>query len=306
MQKRKLEDLNLMDDFLMNRVMADTVYGEEFARTLLGIIFQREIGPLTIIPQKVEYGLDTDCHGIRMDVYMDEEEAGIFDLEPDQTGTVEGRNSLPRRVRFYHSKLDVAALESGSDYKSLRNVCVIFVTTYDPFDKKRMVYTIKNSCEEEPQLPYDDGAKTIFLYTKGKNGNPPVELAELLRYMENTSEKNACNGNLEKLHRMVQHTKQDAKVGLAYMKWNEIRDMWWQEGKLEGRREGKQEGKQEGTILFAIKIVKKMLQQNQSMEEISQFTELPPHLAKKIVRQINVHPEWDGEQILKGIQEQEK
>lgn len=104
--------------------------------------------------------------------------------------------------------------------------------------------------------------------------------------------------SLEKLHRMIQHTKQDAKVGLAYMKWNEVQDMW--------RQEGKREGKQEGTILFAIKIVKKMLKQNHSMEEISQFTELPIHLAKKIVGQINVHPEWDGEQILKGIQEQEK
>lgn len=260
MQTRKLEELNLMDDFLMNRIMSDATYGEEFARILLGVIFRREIGHLSIIPQRVEYGMDTHCHGIRLDVYMDEENAGIFDLEPDQTSSVESRRSLPKRVRFYHARIDTTALESGRDYKNLRNVCVIFITTYDPFDKGRMVYTIKNCCTEEPQLEYEDGARSVFLYTRGVKGNPSTELVELLRYMENTTEKNVCNENLEKIHEIVQHTKQDAKVGLAYMKWNEIQSMWRQEGKQEGIREGrqegmrkgKQEGKQEGKILFAI------------------------------------------------------
>ena len=39
-----------------------------------------EIGHLSIIPQKVAYGMDTHCHCIRLDVYVDEENAGIFDL----------------------------------------------------------------------------------------------------------------------------------------------------------------------------------------------------------------------------------
>ena len=39
-----------------------------------------------------------------------------------------------------------------------------------------MVYTIKNSCIEVPELEYEDGAQTIFLYTRGREGNPPEEL----------------------------------------------------------------------------------------------------------------------------------
>ena len=31
-----------------------------------------------------------------------------------------------------------------------------------------MIYTIRNQCGENSELPYDDGARTIFLYTKGK------------------------------------------------------------------------------------------------------------------------------------------
>lgn len=38
-----------------------------------------------------------------------------------------------------------------------------------------MVYTIQNKCVEEPDMPYADGALSIFLYTRGTEGNPPQE-----------------------------------------------------------------------------------------------------------------------------------
>lgn len=43
-----------------------------------------------------------------------------------------------------------------------------------------MEQRISSKCEEIPDLPYDDGAKTLFLYTKGTEGNPPEELKKLL------------------------------------------------------------------------------------------------------------------------------
>ena len=274
MLKRTLKDLNLTDDFLINRVMSDATYGEEFAKILLGTIFHREIGPLVVIPQKVEYGIETECHGIRLDVYMEEKDAGIFDMEADRNWSLKDRQSLPKRVRFYHAKIDAGALESGGEYRDLRNVCVIFITTYDPFDKKRMVYTIKNCCTEEPDLPYEDGARTIFLYTRGVNGNPPEDLSELLRYMEDTTEKNVCNENIRRLHEMVQHTKQDAKAGLAYMKWYEIESMCREEGREEGKKEGE------------YKIICNMLRDSQSPEIISKYTEQPIEYIYQVQRQM--------------------
>ena len=73
-------------------------------------------------------------------------------------------------MRFYHAKIDAGSLASGEEYSGLRNVVVIFITTYDPFGLGRMVYTIKNGCVEVPEMPYDDGAQTIFLYTGGDSG----------------------------------------------------------------------------------------------------------------------------------------
>lgn len=71
---------------------------------------------------------------------------------------------------------------------------------------------ISSKCEEIPDLPYDDGAKTLFLYTKGIEGNPPEELKKLLRYMEHSSAENADTQDLRELHEMVTEVKCDRKV----------------------------------------------------------------------------------------------
>lgn len=120
------------------------VVGPGFSKKVLAMILGREIGTLSVAAQKAYPGENTDRHGIRLDV----------------------------------------CLARGMEYGALRNVVVIFITTYDPFGLNRMVYTISNKCEEVPDMPYDDGAKTLFLYTKGTEGNPPEELRQLLHYME--------------------------------------------------------------------------------------------------------------------------
>ena len=113
-----------------------------------------------------------------------------------------------------------------------------------------MVYTIKNSCVEVPELEYEDGAKTIFLYTRGKEGNPPEELKQLLHYMEHSSIENASTESLKKLHRMVTAVKRDGEVGLAYMKSFEREARIRREGQTqEIIRLGRKFGKSEEEIL---------------------------------------------------------
>ena len=125
---------------------------------------------------------------------------------------------------------------------------VIFIMPYDPFELDRMVYTVKKSCVEVPDMPYDDGDRTIFLYTGGTEGHPTEQLRQLLHYMENSVAENACTKELRELHKMVMAVKQDGEVGLAYMKSFEIEEKIRQEGIEEGRQEGIEEGEVSGTI----------------------------------------------------------
>lgn len=94
---------------------------------------------------------------------------------------------------------------------------------------------------EMPELPYEDGARTIFLYTRGKRGNPPESLRQLLQYMEHTTKENAGTEELRKLHEMVTAVKTDGEVGFAYMKFFELEERTLEKGIRQGRAEGRAE-----------------------------------------------------------------
>ncbi len=221
MERRKtLEEMNLLDDFLFGSVVAYPEIGERFVRSLLKTIFGREFKHLSVTAQKVLYGANTNLHGARLDVYMEpevedsfEERATVYDIEPDLKDFPADKKALPRRIRFYHGKIAARSLNSGADYNTLKNVVVIMIMPYDPFDLNRMMYTIKNKCVEVPEMEYEDGASTLFFYTKGTEGVPNEAVKQLLHYMEDTTYENAVNEELREIHRMVETVKKDSEVG---------------------------------------------------------------------------------------------
>lgn len=218
-QIKTLEEMNLLDDFLFSSVVSYPEIGERFVGSLLKTIFGREFKHLTVTAQKVFYGADTKLHGARLDVYT-EADAGadaegrttVYDIEPDRNNSLADIKALPRRMRFYHGKIAARSLSSGTDYDSLKNVVIIMILPFDPFGLNRMVYTVKNKCMEVPEMKYEDGASTLFLYTKGTMGIPSEAVRQLLHYMENTTYENAVNKELREIHRMVETVKEDPEV----------------------------------------------------------------------------------------------
>ena len=78
--------------------------------------------------------------------------------------------------------------------------------------------------DAEPDVPYDDGAKTIFLYTRGTKGQVSEEVRQFLRYMENSTSENAVNDTLRDFHHIVETVKKDREVSVKYMKRAEGRE----------------------------------------------------------------------------------
>ncbi len=66
-------------------------------------------------------------------------------------------------------------------------------------------------------MPYNDGAKTIFLYTQGTKGDIPSDLQELLGYMADTKVENATTDTLRELQSMVDVAKGDTEVSRKAM-----------------------------------------------------------------------------------------
>lgn len=250
MARRKLEELNVLDNFLFQQLVSRGKDGEDFCRRLLEPILGKKIGRVKITPQKSIAGLDTDLHGIRLDAYVEatesdvdmEIESEIYDIEPNRT--VE-RERLPKRTRFYQGLIDARLLDGGWDYRLLKKVVVIMILPYDPFDKNRMVYTIKNQCVEDSSVEYEDGATKIFLNTKGIAESASQELQTMLKYIENSIAENAVNENIQAIHNYVETVKNDKDVEVQYMKSWEVEQLIREEAQAEGYAEGRKEGMEE-------------------------------------------------------------
>ena len=250
-ERKKLEELNLLDDFLFNAMMTYPEMGEKFTRKILKLLFNREFRNLKVIAQKSYGGLNTDLRGARLDVYVESddsaeidvsEDASIYDLEPDKNDKAKYIAAFPQRIRFYHAIIDSRSLKSGEDFGKLKRVYVIFICNYDPFGYDRVKYTIRNMCVEEPEMPYDDGAQTTVLYTKGTKGDDiSEELRQFLNYMENTTQTNAVNDTLKDIQKMVDIVKRDGEVSLSYMKGFERDTIMYEKGQEAERQNTERE-----------------------------------------------------------------
>lgn len=245
---KTVQELNLMDDFLMQEVVMDEEYGLEFCQILLRTILNRNV---KVVQVKVQNQITTGQVGrraIRLDVYLEEEPieedidlGSIYDVEVQKEDTKE----LPQRTRYYQALIDSKMLKAGVPYKKLKDLWIIMITPVDLFGRDRMCYTFENRCVEEPDLALNDGARKIFLYSKGKVGSRE-DLKELLEYMENSTEENVVDATTQKLHEIVANVKQKEEVGVRYMKAIEYEEMIRERAEREGREKGEREGKAEG------------------------------------------------------------
>lgn len=222
-ERRRIEELSLIDDFMFTEASVD----KDTAQILLRLIIKRatglSVGKLVIESQKTINGMDTDRHGIRLDVAVGEIETEggrtvqLFDIEPNNIESEE----LPRRSRYYEALTDVKVLESGNAYDKIPDLWMIWILPYDPFNMNHMIYSVKNRVEEFPEIDYNDGVRKLFLYTGGTNGGTEA-LKNLLAYMQNSIVENAVDEELKELHSNVERLKGKKEIGVKYMHVQEM------------------------------------------------------------------------------------
>lgn len=261
--KKPLEDLNVIDDFLMNRLASDKEVGETFCRVVLSTLLQREIGKVNVTVQKVLPPACPDLKGIRLDVKVEEPvervhddgikdkaAMNIYDIEPH---LVAGTN-LPRHNRFYQALADSSNLKSGeNDYRHLPDLYVLMILDKDPFGYDYMMYRIRNKCEEVDELDYEDGLRFYYFYTGGnKGGNDQIKT--MLRYIRNSREENATDSATKKIHKLAEKVKIHPEVRKSYMLWEEYVYLLKKELRPEVKEEVREEVKAEITEEFREKV----------------------------------------------------
>lgn len=225
---KTLEELNVLDDFLMNAIVSTPEVGEVFCKTVLSVLLQRKIGKVRVLSQRMLPPVTPDHRGIRMDVEIQEFETeneakipvNIYDLEPNLRRGVH----LPRHNRFYQAKVDARHMKSGEkEFVRLPNLYVITITNYDPFGYDYMMYRIVNRCKEVPELSYDDGLEFVYFYTGGHKGGDE-SIKAMLNYFQNSHKENAVDTATEKISEIVEQVRGMPKVRNEYMTLGDIID----------------------------------------------------------------------------------
>lgn len=237
MRKKTIQELTIIDNFMFGAVMMIPENCKEFLERTLGIAIERmEISKEKSIVYNPEY------KGIRLDIYAKDENNTHYNVEMQALKVAD----IMKRSRYYHSQLDMELLLSGNSYKNLPETYVIFICDFDPFGQGKYRYTMKQVCEEAPELELDDGAHTIFLSTKGENPEEiPKGLVTFLEYVKAPlaeSEKDFQDEYIAKLQDSIKSIKVSREMGARYMTFQELLADEREQGRVEGRVEGQAKG----------------------------------------------------------------
>ena len=246
-KQKQLNELILLDRFLFASVMED----DRSLELLLSIIMGEEITLRQPSQVEKEFRTMPWLRSIRLDVYNVDDKNRIYDAEVQEKNT----GNLAKRSRFYQALIDSTLLAPGRDvsFHHLPESYLIMITPFDLWGYGKYRYTFRMRCEEQPDLYLEDGIGRIFLNTRGTNdGEVNPELAELLHYMENSTDETAemCRSEkVRELHRRVSEVKASEEFGVKYMQAWEEKIYERMEGKEEGLAEGMEKGMEKGREL---------------------------------------------------------
>lgn len=235
--KKTLSELTIKDNFVFGAVMCEEPNCRRFLEMVLDFPIERiEVNKEKSIVYHPEY------KGVRLDVYAKDEKRTHYNVEMQAIK----EPALGKRARYYHSHIDMEILLSGDDYSKLPNTYVIFVCDFDPFMRGKYCYTFENLCLEDKELSMQDGAKSIFLNTRGKNNDEvPIEMIAFLDFVKadlKESTKDFHDDFVRQLQNSVQKVKSSRRMEENFMI---LREMLRDE-----RAEGKAEGKAESVLIL--------------------------------------------------------
>jgi len=274
--KRTLDDLTIQDDYMFKKVMEN----EAICTKMLERILHIKIGKITYREAEKSLDMKLESKGIRLDVYVQDEEGTVFDIEMQTTNY---RSELKRRGRYYQSIMDLDLLKKGELYEQLNQTYIIFICTFDLFGFNRHIYTFSNRCLEVPGLDLDDKATKIFLNSKGTADDVDDDLKAFLQYVNGVITEDPL---VQEIHQEVHEIKQNEKWRDEYMfmadKIRFIQQEAIEEGMATGMQKGMVTGMQKGMVTGMQKgrtdgqkeIIANMLKQQLDCAQISKLTGL--------------------------------
>ena len=210
-----------------------------------------------------------------------------------------------KRMRYYQGMIDLNILNKGIDYEELNKSFVIFICTFDLFEKNRYIYTFQNICREDTSILLKDDEIKVVVNVNGTVGNISNELKAVLDYIA----KGIANTNYtQKLDAAVQRVKNDEEWRHEYMTLY-MRDMENQKiGQKIGEKIGQKIGEKIGRLAEKISLIRENKNEYDD-DTLSKFYRITKPECQKIISYINNYSNLNDDDIaekLLNIEEDEE
>ncbi|MCR5777680.1 MAG: Rpn family recombination-promoting nuclease/putative transposase [Lachnospiraceae bacterium] len=274
-EKKPFEQLTITDNYMFQAVMKDPKH----VKPLLEMVLGKKVKRIEIIePEKVvETGYDS--RGIRMDVYVEDDEGTVYDVEMQASK----KRHFGKRFRYYQSAIDVDVVNKGEGFGKLKKSFIIFITTYDPYGKGWYMYPFETICSWDSDIKMNDSAMRIVLNTKGtkdKEGHEvSEEIKEMLSYMNGNAPESEYSKMLDEAVKKVKHNEERR---LEYMNINA------------NSAEDKELGEYR-------KLVNQIRNCNYPDDLIVDILRIKGTTLVSVRNVISEHPDWDDEEVAEEV-----
>ena len=238
--QKQYKELTFTDDFMFGKVL---VNNPEICRRLLEVLLEIKIKKISFLEKQKTIEILSDGKGIRLDVYVDDENGTVYNIEM-QTKV---KKELPKRSRYYQGMIDMNLIERGAKYKELKLSFVIFICLKDPFGYHLPVYRFENICVQNRDILLNDEAIKVFINVDGDLTGLPEDLAALLQYLKGKRVDNELVQMIDnEVEKVKKHQEWEVEYMTLYLRDMENRDEGIEIGMKRGLKQGREEGREEG------------------------------------------------------------
>ena len=268
----------------------------ELAELILRIILDKS--DLHVIDCKTQYSIkNLRGHSVTLDAFAIDSSGRRYNIEVQTTD----KGAVPQRARYYGSLMDShMSLRKGTDYDRLPENYVIFITLNDVLGGNLPIYHIERTVEEMGQR-FGDGSHIVYVNASHKDD---TALGKLMADFLCRNPHMMNYGALSDVSCYFKENEKGANQMCEIMQTIHQRGVDWgmqkgmekgmEKGIQKGMEKGIQQGIQQGIRQEQAKTLRHarmMLERGLSVEEVVEYTDLPPETVHEIADSLQICPE---------------
>ena len=232
MQSKDYMDLLFSDAYMFYRVMTSN---PDICKKVVELCIGKKVRGIRYKEGEKTIDLAPETRGIRLDVYLEDDDQTIYDLEMQTVA----KPFLGKRIRYYDGVMGLNSLHAGEEYDRLPNSYIVFLCLFDPFGEGRVRYEFQRREKVNPDLTLGDGSIDIIINAGGDTSKCSDEMKEFLAVLTGHVIGNGIG-------KAIDDAVREAKTHISWREQYMLLEQMLLEERNEGIEQGIEIGKEQG------------------------------------------------------------